>query len=119
MTLGVLGAGWVGLVTAACFAELGHDVVVRDVLPEKIDRLRAGDIPIYEPGLDKVVEKNVAAGRLHFTTDITDAVKGALVVFLAEVLELVAGVNIGALGQVADDSSQQRRQFGRGRTDRR
>ena len=68
--LGVIGAGWVGLVTAACFAELGHEVVVRDVVPERIDDLRAGRIPIHEPGLAELIEKN--RSRLQFTLDMDD-----------------------------------------------
>ena len=65
--LGVFGAGWVGLVTGACFAELGHDVVVRDVVPEKIEALRAGQVPFHEPGLRELIERN--RERLVFTLD--------------------------------------------------
>ena len=79
----MIGTGYVGLVTGACFAEFGVEVTCVDVDESKIERLKNGVIPIYEPGLDTIVEKNAAAGRLHFTTDITDAVKGATVVFLA------------------------------------
>src|SRR5580765_1611941 len=68
----MFGAGYVGLVTGACFADLGHDVVIRDVLPERIERLQAGDVPIYEPGLEEVLERN--ADRIHFTLDIQEAV---------------------------------------------
>jgi UDPglucose 6-dehydrogenase len=56
--VGVLGAGWVGLVTAACFADLGHDVVVRDVLPERVAMLDSGQVPIHEPGLDELIARN-------------------------------------------------------------
>ena len=83
MHIAVIGTGYVGLVTGACFAEFGVDVTCVDVDTQKVDNLNRGIIPIYEPGLDKIVEKNVAAGRLHFTTDITSAVKQALIVFLA------------------------------------
>ncbi|MCB1022811.1 MAG: UDP-glucose/GDP-mannose dehydrogenase family protein, partial [Acidobacteria bacterium] len=83
MQIAVIGTGYVGLVTGACFAEFGVDVTCVDVDKAKIDGLNNGEIPIYEPGLDKIVSKNVAAGRLHFTTDITSAVENALVVFLA------------------------------------
>lgn len=83
MHIAVIGTGYVGLVTGACFAEFGVDVTCVDVDSEKVAKLRNGVIPIYEPGLDKIVEKNTAAGRLHFTTDIKSAVESALVVFLA------------------------------------
>jgi UDPglucose 6-dehydrogenase len=77
----VFGAGYVGLVTGACFAELGHDVVVRDVVEAKIDALRAGVVPIHEPGLDELLERNTE--RLRFTTDVGEAVEGADVVYIA------------------------------------
>ena len=83
MHIAVVGTGYVGLVTGACFAEFGVDVTCVDVDSDKVDKLNQGVIPIYEPGLDKIVEKNAAAGRLHFTTDIKSAVEQALVVFLA------------------------------------
>jgi UDPglucose 6-dehydrogenase len=77
----VFGAGYVGLVTGACFAELGHQVTVRDVIPERIDALRRGEVPIYEPGLDELLERNRA--RLSFTTDVGDAIEGADFVYVA------------------------------------
>ncbi len=83
MNIAVIGTGYVGLVTGACFAEFGVDVTCVDVDISKVDKLNQGIIPIYEPGLDTIVEKNVEAGRLHFTTDIKSAVEKALVVFLA------------------------------------
>jgi len=83
MHIAVIGTGYVGLVTGACFAEFGVDVTCVDVDITKIEKLNNGVIPIYEPGLDQVVEKNVKDGRLHFTTDIQSAVQGAEVVFLA------------------------------------
>ena len=68
--IGVIGAGWVGLVTAACFAELGHEVYVRDIVQEKVESLARGEVPIYEPGLSELLAKN--RERLHFTTDMGD-----------------------------------------------
>ncbi len=83
MNIAVIGTGYVGLVTGACFAEFGVDVTCVDVDITKVEKLNKGIIPIYEPGLDTIVEKNAEAGRLHFTTDIKSAVEKALVVFLA------------------------------------
>src|SRR5579884_68356 len=77
----MFGAGYVGLVTGACFADLGHEVVLRDIVPERIEHLRAGEIPIYEPGLDQVVERN--RDRLSFTTDVHEAVDGADFLYVA------------------------------------
>ena len=77
----VFGAGYVGLVTGACFAELGHRVVVRDILAEKVEALRRGDVPIYEPGLDELLERN--RERLVFTTDVNEAIDGAEFVYVA------------------------------------
>ena len=79
--IAIFGAGYVGLVTGACFADLGHEVVVRDVLPERIERLRAGEVPIYEPGLDEVLER--CRGRISFTLDVCEAVEGAGLLFVA------------------------------------
>jgi len=79
--IGIFGAGYVGLVTGACFADLGHDVVVRDVVPERIEALRAGNVPIYEPGLDEVLARN--RERLSFTLDVAEAVDGAEFLYVA------------------------------------
>jgi len=79
--IGIFGAGYVGLVTGACFADLGHEVVVRDVLPERIERLQAGDLPIYEPGLDDVLVR--CRDRISFTLDVQEAVTGADFLYVA------------------------------------
>lgn len=83
MKIGVVGTGYVGLVSGACFAEFGIDVTCIDKDAAKIDMLKAGGIPIYEPGLDDLVAKQVKAGRLHFTTDLAEAVRDADAVFIA------------------------------------
>jgi UDPglucose 6-dehydrogenase len=83
MKVSVVGTGYVGLVTGACLAEMGNDVLCLDVDPNKIRILEEGGIPIHEPGLDKVVERNVKAGRLSFTTDIARAVAHGTIQFIA------------------------------------
>ena len=83
MRIAMIGTGYVGLVSGACFSEFGTDVVCVDKDAGKIDRLLDGVMPIYEPGLDALVEKNMAAGRLSFTTDLEEAVTGAEAVFIA------------------------------------
>ena len=83
MRIAMIGTGYVGLVSGACFAEFGVDVCMVDNAPEKIEALKRGTIPIYEPGLDKLVAENAAEGRLSFTTDIHAGVQGADAVFLA------------------------------------
>lgn len=83
MHIAVIGTGYVGLVTGACFAEFGVDVICVDVDAAKLERLSAGEMPIYEPGLEQIVTKNMQSGRLRFTTDIKQAVEQALVIFLA------------------------------------
>jgi UDPglucose 6-dehydrogenase len=79
----VVGVGYVGLVTGACFADLGNQVVALDVDQKRIENLNRGVMPIYEPGLDELVRRNVAAGRLSFTVSYTEALKGAEFVFIA------------------------------------
>src|SRR5690606_31777600 len=75
MKVTVIGSGYVGLVTGACLADVGNDVLCLDIDPAKIALLEAGGICIYEPGLDEIIKKNVAAGRLNFTTDVKRAVE--------------------------------------------
>ncbi len=83
MRVAIVGPGYVGLVSGACFAHFGHDVICVDKDAGKIDRLERGEIPIFEPGLDALVAENVAAGRLAFTTDLTAATPDAEAVFIA------------------------------------
>lgn len=83
MNITMIGSGYVGLVSGACFADFGHRVICVDSDAGKIERLLRGEIPIFEPGLDELVANNVAAGRLSFTTDLAPAVKGADAVFIA------------------------------------
>ena len=83
MKLAVIGTGYVGLVSGACFSEFGFDVTCIDKDAGKIDRIKSGVMPIYEPGLEDLVARNVAAGRLHFTTELKSAVANADAVFIA------------------------------------
>ncbi len=83
MKIAMIGSGYVGLVSGACFADFGHDVVCIDKDVSKIDRLNANIMPIYEPGLDALVKTNVDAGRLRFSTDLAESVRGCQAVFIA------------------------------------
>ncbi|NGM44558.1 UDP-glucose/GDP-mannose dehydrogenase family protein [Rhodobacter sp. SGA-6-6] len=83
MKIVMVGTGYVGLVSGVCFSDFGHEVVCVDKDPAKIERLNRGEVPIYEPGLDALMAKNVAAGRLSFTTDLDTALEGAGAVFIA------------------------------------
>ncbi|MBZ8117791.1 UDP-glucose/GDP-mannose dehydrogenase family protein [Roseovarius sp. LXJ103] len=83
MKIAMIGTGYVGLVSGVCFSDFGHDVICVDRDPAKIAMLEAGEVPIFEPGLDTLMNKNVEAGRLSFTTDLKTAVEGAEAVFIA------------------------------------
>src|SRR4030095_2551353 len=83
MKIAVIGTGYVGLVTGTCFADSGNDVTCVDIDRAKIERLKAGEIPIYEPGLEEMVRENQPAERLSFTTDLVAAVAPAEIVYLA------------------------------------
>jgi len=83
MKIAVIGTGYVGLVSGVCFSDFGHDVVCVDKDPTKIAKLEAGEVPIYEPGLEELMAKNVDAGRLTFTMDLADAIHEAEAVFIA------------------------------------
>jgi UDPglucose 6-dehydrogenase len=83
MDISIIGSGYVGLVTGACFADVGHSVLCVDNDPRKIDALRAGKVPIYEPGLEEVIHRNVSAHRLRFTGSIREAVETSQIVFIA------------------------------------
>ena len=83
MKMTLIGTGYVGLVSGACLAELGNDVMCLDVDAAKIAQLQRGEMPIYEPGLEPLVKRNVQAGRLHFTTDVAQSVAHGQVQFIA------------------------------------
>ena len=83
MRVAMIGTGYVGLVSGTCFADFGHVVTCIDKDETKIDALNSGQIPIYEPGLQDLVAKNVAEERLYFTTDPSDAIRNADAVFIA------------------------------------
>ncbi|MCS7062665.1 MAG: UDP-glucose/GDP-mannose dehydrogenase family protein [Methylacidiphilales bacterium] len=83
MKIAIIGSGYVGLTTGTCFADVGHHVICVDNNTQKIDSLRQGKIPIYEPGLEELIRKNVATGRLSFTTSIEEGVQNSLVIFIA------------------------------------
>ncbi|HUF75331.1 MAG TPA: 2-dehydropantoate 2-reductase N-terminal domain-containing protein, partial [Longimicrobiales bacterium] len=83
MKIAVIGTGYVGLVAGACLAETGNDVIGADIDEKKIARLNGGEVPIYEPGLEPLIERNLAEGRLTFTTDVPEAVRASDIIFIA------------------------------------
>jgi len=83
MKIAMIGTGYVGLVSGVCFSDFGHDVICLDTNPDKIAMLERGEVPIFEPGLDTLMARNVAGGRLRFTTDLGRALEGAQAVFIA------------------------------------
>ena len=83
MKIAMVGSGYVGLVSGTCFADFGHEVVCIDKDPSKIAKLEAGEMPIFEPGLDALVKANVEAGRLSFTTDLKAGMQDASAIFIA------------------------------------
>ncbi|HKJ01352.1 MAG TPA: 2-dehydropantoate 2-reductase N-terminal domain-containing protein, partial [Longimicrobiales bacterium] len=83
MKVAVIGSGYVGLVLGACLAESGNDVVSADIDEAKVARLNAGGVPIYEPGLEPLIARNLAAGRIHYTTDVPEAVRKSDIIFIA------------------------------------
>src|ERR1041384_3880117 len=83
MRVTVIGSGYVGLVTGTCLADMGNHVVCQDIDPAKIEKLKVGEIPIYEPGLSELVTQNVKGQRLTFTTDLATAIRDTEVIFIA------------------------------------
>ena len=83
MKIAVIGTGYVGLVTGTCLAETGNEVICVDIVEEKVNKMRAGEMPIYEPGLDLLFHRNIKQERLTFTTNLAEAIESAKVIFLA------------------------------------
>lgn len=83
MNIAVVGTGYVGLVSGTCFAETGNNVTCIDIDINKINKLNNGELPIYEPGLETLFERNVKQGRLHFTTNLAEGIKDSKIIFLA------------------------------------
>ncbi|MFN5032187.1 MAG: nucleotide sugar dehydrogenase, partial [Flavobacteriia bacterium] len=110
--IAVVGTGYVGLVTGTCFAETGNQVICVDIDAKKVERMRQGEIPIYEPHLDVLFERNIKAGRLSFTTNLEEGIKEAEIIFLAlptppgedgsADLSYILGV-AGQLGKIIED----------------
>src|ERR1043165_9209942 len=105
MKLTIIGTGYVGLVTGTCFAEVGHNVICVDNNEAKVKMLQAGGIPIYEPGLEELVKKNVAAGRLSFSSSTAEGVANSDVIFIAVPTppQLDGSVDLSFIERVARD----------------
>ena len=102
MNIAVIGTGYVGLVAGGCFAESGNDVIAVDIDPDKIKGLSNGKVPIYEPGLEEIIERNLREGRLKFTTDLPSAVKKSFVIFIAVGTPQIGGeTDVSAVHSVA------------------
>ena len=104
MKICVTGSGYVGLVTGTGFAETGNDVVCADIDADKIERLKRGDVPIYEPGLPEMIARNVEAGRLSFSADVGAAIAGAEIIFIGVGTppRPDGGANLSAVDKVAE-----------------
>ena len=83
MNITMIGTGYVGLVTGTCFSEMGNEVYCVDVIEEKIESLKRGEVPIYEPGLEVLIENNYKYGNLHFTTNLAEALENSEICFIA------------------------------------
>jgi UDPglucose 6-dehydrogenase len=101
--IGIFGAGWVGLVTGACFAELGHEVVIRDVIPERIEALQAGQVPLYEHGLGELIERN--RDRLTFTLEVDDVVSPLMFVCVGTPPTYSGDADLSSVWTVVDELS--------------
>ena len=100
MKLCMIGTGYVGLVSGACFSDIGNDVICVDKNPEIVKKLKNGNIPIYEPGLTEIVKKNVKANRLNFTNNLDNAVKKSQVIFICVGTPTKKGSNAADLTQI-------------------
>ncbi|MEL6739892.1 MAG: 2-dehydropantoate 2-reductase N-terminal domain-containing protein, partial [Planctomycetota bacterium] len=116
MKLTMVGTGYVGLVTGVCLANTGNKVTCLDVVPEKIEKLKRGECPIYEPGLTDLLEKNIAAGRLHFTLDKDEAYRDADMIFICvgTPSDERGHTNLSYVDGAADDIGHMIKQLGAG-----
>ena len=101
MDICMVGTGYVGLVTGTCFAQMGHNVICVDSNKEKIETLKKGECPIYEPGLQELIVKNRKAGRLRFTTNIAEGVKSSSVILVGLGIPFLATTDFLAIGRIS------------------